>query len=190
MKIREAMALVAVGPRPVRAGPMAAACLILLCVHNADALALQRMTSALCMSTTTPETQRATDPYRALKNRHSPGVVLIDGDNCRGKSRWQFSAADMSSRVLAAAAGDKFGGAGVDCVLFLDHGEARECVVRDGGAVAFAGRRATADDVMVDAVEWWLDRGRSVVVVTSDFGLRQRATYHAARFARLEGTTG
>ena len=69
------MALVAVGPRPMRAGPMAAACLILLCVHNADALALQRMTSALCMSTTTPETQRATDPYRALKNRHSPGGV-------------------------------------------------------------------------------------------------------------------
>ena len=169
---------------------MAAACLILLCVHNANALALQRTNSALRMSTTTPETQRATDPYRALKNRHSPGVVLIDGDNCRGKSRWQFSAADMSSRVLAAAAGGRFGGSGVDAVLFLDHGEARECVVRDGGAVAFAGRRATADDVMVDAVEWWLDRGRSVVVVTSDFGLRQRANYHAARFARGNGPGG
>ena len=184
------LALVAVGPRPMRVGPMAAACLILLCVHNADALALQRTTSALRMSTTTPETQRATDPYRALKNRHSPGVVLIDGDNCRGKSRWQFSAADMSSRVLAAAAGGRFGEPGVDAVLFLDHGEARECVVRDGGAVAFAGRRATADDVMVDAVEWWLDRGRSVVVVTSDFGLRQRANYHAARFARGNGPGG
>ena len=189
-KFSGAMELVAVGPRPVRAGPIATACLILLCVHNANALAPQRTTNALRMSTTTPETQRATDPYRALKNRHSPGVVLIDGDNCRGKSRWQFSAADMSSRVLAAAAGGRFGGSGVDAVLFLDHGEARECVVRDGGAVAFAGRRATADDVMVDAVEWWLDRGRSVVVVTSDFGLRQRANYHAARFARGNGPGG
>ena len=126
----------------------------------------------------------AKEPYGALRCRQTPGVVLIDGDNCRGKSRWQFSAAELSSRVVAAARRSSFGAEGVDTVLFLDHGERRDCFAVEGCGVAFAGRRSTADDAIVDAVEWWLERNVSVVVVTSDYGLRQRATYLAARGAR------
>ena len=65
------------------------------------------------------------DLYAALRCRESPGVVLIDGDNCRGKSRWSYSAAELCSRVGRAAAREVFGGDGVDTVLFLDHGDAR-----------------------------------------------------------------
>ena len=44
------------------------------------------------------------DPsWKALRPR--PGdVVLIDGDNCRGKSKWRLSAADVDAAAAGAHA--------------------------------------------------------------------------------------
>ena len=58
----------------------------------------------------------------------------------------------------------------------LDHGERRDCFVHQQGAyaTAFAGRKATADDAIVDCVEHFLEHNRTLTVVTSDFGLRAR----------------
>ena len=120
--------------------------------------------------------------WKALRPR--PGdVVVIDGDNCRGKSKWRLSAADVDA---AAAAAHARGLLGQETILMLDHGERRDCFVTEPGAyaTAFAGRRATADDAIVDCVEHFLEHNRTLTVVTSDFGLRARASYVAARAIR------
>ena len=120
--------------------------------------------------------------WKALRPR--PGdVVLIDGDNCRGKSKWRLSAADVDA---AAAGAHARGLLGQETILMLDHGERRDCFVSEPGAyaTAFAGRRATADDAIVDCVEHFLENNRTLTVVTSDFGLRARASYVAARAIR------
>ena len=120
--------------------------------------------------------------WKALRPR--PGdVVLIDGDNCRGKSKWRLSAADVDA---AAAGAHARGLLGQETILMLDHGERRDCFVTTGGAyaTAFAGRKATADDAIVDCVEHFLEHNRTLTVVTSDFGLRARASYVAARAIR------
>ena len=120
--------------------------------------------------------------WTALRPR--PGdVVIIDGDNCRGKSKWRLSAAAVDA---AAASAHARGLLGQETILMLDHGERRDCVVSEPGAyaTAFAGRRATADDAIVDCVEHFLESNRTLTVVTSDFGLRARASYVAARAIR------
>ena len=120
--------------------------------------------------------------WKALRPR--PGdVVLIDGDNCRGKSKWRLSAADVDA---AAAGAHARGLLGQETILMLDHGERRDCFVHQQGAyaTAFAGRKATADDAIVDCVEHFLEHNRTLTVVTSDFGLRARASYVAARAIR------
>ena len=120
--------------------------------------------------------------WKALRPR--PGdVVLIDGDNCRGKSKWRLSAADVDA---AAAGAHARGLLGQETILVLDHGERRDCFVTEPGAyaTAFAGRRGTADDAIVDCVEHFLEHNRTLTVVTSDFGLRARASYVAARAIR------
>ena len=120
--------------------------------------------------------------WKALRPR--PGdVVLIDGDNCRGKSKWRLSAAAVDA---AAASAHARGLLGQEAVLMLDHGERQDCFVSSSGAyaTAFAGRKATADDAIVDCVEHFLENNRTLTVVTSDFGLRARASYVAARAIR------
>ena len=120
--------------------------------------------------------------WKALRPR--PGdVVLIDGDNCRGKSKWRLSAAALDACCSSAHAR---GLLGQEAVLMLDHGERRDCFVSEPGAyaTAFAGRKATADDAIVDCVEHFLEHNRTLTVVTSDFGLRARASYVAARAIR------
>ncbi|CAH0365464.1 unnamed protein product [Pelagomonas calceolata] len=120
--------------------------------------------------------------WKALRPR--PGdVVIIDGDNCRGKSKWRLSAADVDA---AAAGAHARGLLGQETILMLDHGERRDCFVSSSGAyaTAFAGRRGTADDAIVDCVEHFLAHNRTLTVVTSDFGLRARASYVAARAIR------
>ena len=109
--------------------------------------------------------------------------MIIDGDNCRGKSKWRLSAAAVDA---AAAAAHARGLLGQETILMLDHGERRDCFVTEPGAyaTAFAGRRGTADDAIVDCVEHFLEHNRTLTVVTSDFGLRARASYVAARAIR------
>lgn len=124
------------------------------------------------------------DPsWKALRPR--PGdVVLVDGDNCRGKSKWRLSAAALDACCSSSHAR---GLLGQETVLMLDHGERRDCFVSSSSgayATAFAGRRATADDAIVDCVEHFLENNRTLTVVTSDFGLRARASYVAARAIR------
>ena len=107
--------------------------------------------------------------WKALRPR--PGdVVLIDGDNCRGKSKWRLSAAAVDA---AAASAHARGLLGQEAVLMLDHGERRDCFVHQQGAyaTAFAGRKATADDAIVDCVEHFLENNRTLTVVTSDFAI-------------------
>ena len=101
---------------------------------------------------------------RSLANLKSRGdeILLVDGDNVRGKAGWMWSAAELAEEVdeLSFALGGRV-------VLFIDHGERRCAVSRGNCTLAFAGPRGSADDAMVDAVEFLLERGESVTLVTS-----------------------
>lgn len=121
--------------------------------------------------------------WAALEPRTSDEVLVVDGDNVRGKSGWAWTAAALALEV---------GRLPPRSVLFLDHGEVREAFAVDGTdasrfALAFAGPRSTADDGVVEAVDWFLGASVPVAIVTSDYGLRARVTAAAARRKRGSG---
>ncbi|KAJ1447247.1 hypothetical protein M885DRAFT_591451 [Pelagophyceae sp. CCMP2097] len=109
-----------------------------------------------------------------------PSVILIDADNVRGKSNWALSAAD-----LARAVSDLARAQAQPVAVVFDHAERRDaCLVHGTCALAFAGPVGNADDALVDAVEWWAGQdGATIALVTSDFGLRARASQAAVRGA-------
>jgi len=106
-------------------------------------------------------------------------VLVIDGDNVRGKAEWAYSSAELANMASREEA----------CLLFLDHAEVREALrLGPTAALAFAGRKCTADDAIVDAVEWFLQNSnKSLAIVTSDFGLRTRLSYLNTREKRRIG---
>lgn len=119
---------------------------------------------------------RATRAWGFLTQRNRE-VVLIDGDNVRGKSFWKWSAAELTE------AASKLSRSKLTAVLFLDHGERRVALSPcPDMSLAFAGPRSTADDAIVDATNWFLrSSNASVAIATSDFGLRARLGYLTAK---------
>ena len=113
-------------------------------------------------------------PSRLRRHRACEEVMIVDGDNVRGQGDWVWSAAEM-----AAGAAEHARRENLTAVLFLDHGQQRTAMRLGPHAIlAFAGPEATADDVIVDAVEWFFrSTNVSLRVVTSDYGLRGRLNY-------------
>ena len=97
-------------------------------------------------------------------------LVLIDGDNVRGKTAFAVSAQSLLAQTRTFAATQ-------DAVLYIDHGLAAECLaVEDNLRVVFAGTAQSADDCIVRDVAFLLEENPtlSVSVVTSDSGLIAR----------------
>mmetsp|Transcript_29993 Transcript_29993/g.96780 ORF Transcript_29993/g.96780 Transcript_29993/m.96780 type:complete len:411 (+) Transcript_29993:101-1333(+) len=108
-------------------------------------------------------------------------VLLVDGDNVRGKADWLWSSAEVTAFAATLP---------LSLILFLDHGERREARrIGPRAVLAFPGPFGTADDAIVDTVEWVFQRtNRTVKVCTSDYGLRHRLNFIAAREQRKELT--
>jgi predicted phosphodiesterase len=109
-------------------------------------------------------------------------LVLIDGDNVRGKTAFAVSAQSLLAQTRTFAATQ-------DAVLYIDHGLAAECLaVEDNLRVVFAGTAQSADDCIVRDVAYLLEENPtlSVSVVTSDSGLIARCR----KAARARGRNG
>lgn len=92
-------------------------------------------------------------------------VMIIDGDNVRGKTSFQWSPAELADLTAAWAHETALDGR---VLLLFDHGTVPDAAWRpDGLAVAFSGPRAKADDVIVDAVRWLTCEVRAVVTVAT-----------------------
>jgi hypothetical protein len=108
-------------------------------------------------------------------------VVLIDGDNVRGKTKFRVSKEELyeSVRHWASATGAPCLG----IILFFDHGKEQCAFMRmDSGvprgiAVCFSGPREKADDMIVSALpilQSSLNCSLIAIVVTEDTELKKR----------------
>ena len=109
-------------------------------------------------------------------------LVLIDGDNVRGKTAFAVSAQSLLAQTRTFSTTQ-------DSVLYIDHGLSAECLaVEDKLRVVFAGTAQSADDCIVRDVAYLLEENPSlsVSVVTSDSGLIARCR----KAARARGRNG
>jgi len=131
-----------------------------------------------------PGHRRSALRLRALPDHPQPpagDLVLIDGDNVRGKTGFGLSADGLVHQARRYAAG------GQDAVLYIDHGLAHEALSpgpEPNCRLCFAGTEQSADDAIARDVAWLLNADESLrlSVVTSDSGLVARCR-KAARSA-------
>lgn len=99
--------------------------------------------------------------------------VVVDGNNVRGLNGFRWSAPRLQALVRAWARNHEFEGR---VVIVWDHGAAPGAFTADGVGLAFAGPRATADDVIAVQTGAILDSGvQRVWLATSDRELIERA---------------
>ena len=106
--------------------------------------------------------------------RKSNGVILIDGDNVRGKTKFQLSKEELCHRVQEWMTISSLSGV---VVLMFDHGSKHSgTFIPDSKlAVVFSGPGRSADDVITRDVGWFQNiQQRDVVVITEDNGLKRR----------------
>lgn len=108
-----------------------------------------------------------------VASRSSNGVILIDGDNVRGKTKFRLSKEELTDRVQRWIASSSLSGL---VVLMFDHGSKHSSFfIPDSSlAVVFSGPGRTADDVITRDVGWFQAKQQDVVVVTEDNGLKRR----------------
>ena len=99
----------------------------------------------------------------ALAPRASPAlspreVLIVDGDNVRGKTGWRWTNAALVDRLACATRASE---PPLAPLVVFDHG--LECDARwsAGVAVSFAGPSQTADDAIVAAARWLVAHGGS-----------------------------
>jgi Icc-related predicted phosphoesterase len=105
---------------------------------------------------------------------HANGVLVVDGDNTRGKSGFSLSHEALLGRTARWAQRSGLEGR---CIVLIDHGSSADAFHMPqlgGTAVAFSGPDASADDVAARDVAWFQRRGHDVMLVTADSGLIQR----------------
>ena len=98
-------------------------------------------------------------------------VILIDGDNVRGKTGFSWSNAHLVDLLSAHRRGAQ---PPTSPLVVFDHGLESDAHWSDGVGVLFAGAHRSADDALVSTVGWFSARGAGVTVYTSDSELHAR----------------
>ena len=116
---------------------------------------------------------RRAHQFENLARQSANGVLLVDGDNVRGKASFAFSHASLLARLSRWAARR---GLGDRVVLLVDHGARPSAfhLPSLGSSVVFSGPSLSADDVAARDVGWLQARRHDVMLVTADSGLAQR----------------
>ena len=101
------------------------------------------------------------------------GILMIDGDNVRGKSLFGLSHSSLLARTARWSAKNELSG---NVVLLVDHGTLPSSyhLPGMGVSIAFSGPKLSADDVAARDVPWFHARGHDVMLVTADSGLAMR----------------
>lgn len=117
--------------------------------------------------------ERAERLNEQLSAYAATACVLVDGNNVRGLNGFRWSAPRLHALVRAWARANGLEGR---VVVVWDHGACPCAFAADGIGLAFAGPRATADDVIAAQTGAILDAGvQRVWVATSDRELVYRA---------------
>ncbi|KAJ1440531.1 hypothetical protein B484DRAFT_443407 [Ochromonadaceae sp. CCMP2298] len=150
--------------------------LLLVLLHTANSLGLVPGIAQLGHS----GTERATYLHEKIvqwSSEHS-GIILIDGDNVRGKTKFSVDKERLCEDVerWSEAAGVR-GRVGI----VFDHAQRHQAFVLPSGlCVVFAGPRKSADDVLSRDVRWVQGNlGVGVMVITEDLLLRRRCRTNA-----------
>ena len=127
------------------------------------------------------DTRRAKQLESTVRQAAS-SILIVDGENVRGKSLFQLSHTQLMARLARWSARHKLADR---VVLLVDHGTQPSAfhLPRLGGlSVVFSGPTLSAGDVAARDLEWLHGRGHDVLLVTADSGLAQRC--------RLAGRAG
>ena len=122
----------------------------------------------------------------------SDGVVLVDVENVRGKSGFTLGHEELLGEAARWAQHRNLHGR---VVLVVDHGArtAAYYLRQLGLAVAFSGRRQSADDMIAKQVPYVQRQlARDVCVVTGDVGLKtrcQQKSVHARSLSVVESAS-
>ena len=96
-------------------------------------------------------------------------IVLLDGDNIRGKTSFSVSKEQLLHDMRHLESRIK-----LPLHLYYDHGRSREAYVVRNTTVVFSGEK-TADDIITSDVSWWINRFKPhLIVITADSGLKAR----------------
>jgi len=94
-------------------------------------------------------------------------LILLDGDNIRGKSGFRWSKESLYCKVHQFVERAQLKNR---VILLYDHGPQHYGHKIHGFTCLFGGSGRTADDVISKAVQWCSIRNCSTLVVTSDSG--------------------
>ena len=116
--------------------------------------------------------QRISRLGNSFRDLPANALVIVDGDNVRGKTKFSASKEQLCKDldILATSTG-------IDdrVVLMYDHGNEHEAFIFGSLAVCFSGPGRTADDVIARDLVWFQKKfGCPIVVVTADTGLKTR----------------
>ena len=112
-------------------------------------------------------------------------VLIIDGDNLRGKTKFSLSKEDVCRRLERWVVTKNLSGR---VVLVYDHAS-QQCsfMLKSGVAVVFAGPQLCADDIIARDVDYIRNQFNSTVtVVTDDKQLRRRCNGKSKRILKKE----
>jgi predicted phosphodiesterase len=116
--------------------------------------------------------QRISRLQSSFTNLPPSTLIIVDGDNVRGKTKFSASKEQLCKDLDAFVACSGIDGR---VVLMYDHGNEHEAFLFGSLAVCFSGPGRTADDVIARDLVWFQRRfDCSVVVVTADTGLKTR----------------
>eukprot|EP01041_Mallomonas_annulata_P006063 gene6063-12227_t len=103
----------------------------------------------------------------------SGAVVMVDGDNVRGKTKFSLTKEHLCDAVIMWAKQQSIQDR---VVIFFDHADEHEAFLLNGGsAIVFSGPKRSADDIISRDVSWFHQTlQRNVVVITEDQELRSR----------------
>jgi hypothetical protein len=142
-------------------------------------------------------------------------VLLVDGDNVRGKSGFSLSKEQLLQAVAMIACHESTAPLSVSVMVYFDHGTQQETFLVPAETllpsppaadttssinnftntstvgVVFAGPDLSADDVIARDVQWLQQnsvgsRGVVLAVATQDMGLRKRCRPKAVRLSKKE----
>jgi predicted phosphodiesterase len=116
--------------------------------------------------------QRISRLQSSFTNLPPSTLIIVDGDNVRGKTKFSASKEQLCKDLDIFVASTGIDGR---VVLMYDHGNEHEAFLYGSLAVCFSGPGKTADDVIARDLVWFQRRfDCSVLVVTADTGLKTR----------------
>jgi Calcineurin-like phosphoesterase len=116
--------------------------------------------------------QRISRLQSSFTNLPPSTLIIVDGDNVRGKTKFSASKEQLCKDLDILVASTGIDGR---VVLMYDHGNEHEAFLYGSLAVCFSGPGRTADDVIARDLVWFQRRfDCSVLVVTADTGLKTR----------------